>query len=368
MTFVAAKVGIIGCGNISSAYFASGQRLRAFDIVACADLDMERAQSQGDKYQTRAVTVDALLSEPDIDLVINLTPPQHHAALAQRVLDAGKSVYSEKPLALDISAAQMLLQTAQKRGLRVGNAPDTFLGGGLQACAQLIDAGVIGQPVAATAFMGNHGHESWHPDPAFYYQRGGGPLMDMGPYYLTALVALLGPIRRVTGSARITFPERIITSQPRAGTRIAVETPTHLAAVLDFANGAIVTLVTSFDVWAANVPHIEIYGSEGTLSAPDPNTFGGPVRVCRAGEHEWHEVPLSHGFITNSRGIGVAELVYARQAERPHRASGALALHVLEAMLAVEQASVRGQHIELNSTVERPKPLPSGQDETILTE
>jgi predicted dehydrogenase len=366
MSSVPAKVGVIGCGNISTAYFSASQRLHAFDIVACADLDMERARARADEYQIRALTVDQLLAEPEVDLIINLTIPQAHADVALQVLAAGKSVYGEKPLALDRAAAQAMLQAAATRNMRVGSAPDTFLGGGIQTCIQLLDANAIGQPVAATAFMLGHGHESWHPDPAFYYQRGGGPMFDMGPYYLTALVALLGPIRRVTGSTRITFPERIITSQPKAGTTIVVETPTHLAAVLDFASGAIATLVTSFDVWAAEVPHIEIYGTQGTLSVPDPNTFGGPVRLRRAGESEWKTMSLTRGFATNSRGIGVAELIYARQAGRPHRASGDLAAHVLDAMLAVEEASVRGEHIALASTVARPAPLPPGSDEAIL--
>lgn len=361
-----ARVGIIGCGTISGAYLAVAQRLSAFQIVACADLIMERAQERAARYGLRACTVEELLADPTIDLVLNLTIPKAHAEVARRALEAGKSVYNEKPLALDRAEAQGVLTLAQSKGLRVGCAPDTFLGAGLQTCRKLLDAGAIGAPVAGTAFMLCHGHENWHPDPAFYYQRGGGPLLDMGPYYLTALVSLLGPIRRVTGSARITFPERVIGSQPKAGTRIAVETPTHLAAVLDFANGAVVTLVTSFDVWAANVPVIELYGTEGTLSVPDPNGFGGQPRLWQRGDGAWKTVPLTHGFGEQSRGIGVAELIYAQGAGRPHRASGELAYHVLDAMLAVEEASISGKHIELDSTCVQPAPLPPGMDESSL--
>lgn len=367
MSKAPARVGVVGCGAISGAYLAVAQRLSAFKIVACADLLMERAKERAATYGLRACTVEELLADPSIDLVLNLTTPKAHAEIARRALEAGKSVYNEKPLALERAEAQGLLTLAGARGLRVGCAPDTFLGAGLQTCRKLLDEGAIGTPVAGTAFMLCHGHESWHPDPAFYYQRGGGPLLDMGPYYLTALVSLLGPIRRVTGSARITFPERVITSQPKAGTRIPVETPTHLAAVLDFANGAVVTLVTSFDVWAANVPVIELYGTEGTLSVPDPNGFGGQPRLWRRSDGTWKTLPLTHAFSEQSRGIGVAELAYAQRAGRPHRASGELASHVLDAMLAVEEASVSGNHIELTSTCAQPAPLPPGMDEIILT-
>ena len=247
--------------------------------------------------------------------------------------------------------------TSQRRAYVNGTVIDPVSGlngpGGI-----LIDDGWIGAPVAATAFMLCHGHEGWHPDPEFYYEVGGGPMFDMGPYYLT--VALLGPVRRVTGSATISFPERVITSQPKSGKRVKVETPTHLAGVLDFKAGAVATIVTSFDVWAADVPRIEIYGTEGSLSVPDPNGFGGPVKVRRAGAAEWSDVPLTHGYAENSRGIGVADMANALRSGRPHRASGELAYHILDIMHAVHDASAEGRHIELKSTCERPAPLPLG--------
>jgi len=205
-----------------------------------------------------------------------------------------------------------------------------------------------------------HGHEGWHPDPEFYYKAGGGPMFDMGPYYLTALVNLMGPVKRVTGSARITFPERLITSQPKFGTVIKVDVPTHVAGIMDFANGAVGTIITTFDVWAAELPRIEIYGTEGSLSVPDPNSFGGPVRIRRAGAGEWSEVPLTHGYAQNSRGIGVADMAYALRSGRPHRASGELAYHVLDIMHAFHDASREGKHIELRSTCAKPAALPLG--------
>ncbi len=352
------KVGVIGCGNISGIYLKMAGAFPILEIKAVADLIPERSQGRAAEFGVPNVCTDEeLLADPEISIVINLTTPDAHAEVAFMALEAGKSVYNEKPLAIRREDARRMLSMAAERGLRVGGAPDTFLGAGQQTCRRLIDQGAIGTPVAATAFMLCHGHESWHPDPEFYYQVGGGPLFDMGPYYLTALVNLLGPIRRVSGSTRISFPERTITSQPKSGEQIVVETPTHLAAVLDFASGAIGTLVTSFDVWAAEVPRIEIYGSLGTLSVPDPNTFDGPVRLWRADEREWHDVPLVTGYPQNTRSLGVADLAHAIRAERPARASGELAFHVLDAMHAVQESSEQGRHIQLSSGVERPAPL-----------
>lgn len=205
-----------------------------------------------------------------------------------------------------------------------------------------------------------HGHESWHADPYFFYQPGAGPLFDMGPYYLTALIAMLGPVKRVSSSTRMTFPERLITSQPKYGTTIKVNTPTHIVGNLDFANGVIATMIMSFDIWSHQLPHIEIYGTEGTLVVPDPNTFGGPVYLRRADENAWNEMPLTHGYITNSRGIGVADMVYAIKTGRPHRASGELAHHVLDIMQSLLKSSDQGQHIVLSSTCNGPAPLTSG--------
>jgi predicted dehydrogenase len=355
----ATNVGVVGCGNISGIYLEAGKKWDILNIVACADLDMARAQSQAQKYGIpKACTVDELLADPTIKIVVNLTVPQAHAEVGLAALAAGKSVYNEKPLAIEREPARRMLDMARERGLRVGCAPDTFLGGGLQTCRKLIDDGVIGEPIGATAFMMSHGPEGWHPNPEFFYQPGAGPMFDMGPYYLTALTSLIGPVRRVTGSTRISFPERTVTSQPLHGTVIKVNTPTHIVGVLDFASGPVATLITSFDVWSSELPRIEIYGTKGTLSLPDPNTFGGPVRVRLAGESGWTEVPIAHGYTQNSRGLGVADMADAIRSEREHRANSELAYHVLDLMHSIHDASRQGRHIEMSSTCQRPEPLP----------
>jgi len=354
-------VGILGCGVISHAYL---ERLNTFDMIhvrACADVITERAQARADAHGVaRACSPDELLADPDIDLVVNLTIPALHARLALDALAAGKSVYSEKPLSLTRDKAAAVLAAATDRGLRVGCAPDTFLGAGLQTCRRLIDEGVIGEPLAASAFLMGAGPEQWHQDPAFFYQAGAGPLFDMGVYYVTALVSLLGPVARVSGSARISRAERAIHSQPLKGQLIKVEVPTHVSATLDFAGGPVATLVTSFDVQGSALPNIEIYGTEGTLSVPDPNTFGGPVRVLRNATDGWADVALDPGFAEQARGIGVADLVLAMNEDRPHRASGELALHVLDIMESIYDASADGRYVTPATTCDRPAPLPAG--------
>jgi predicted dehydrogenase len=351
------KLGVIGCGNISTTYLQVLQELPGVKVVACADQDMSRAEALAARFELRACSVDELLADPDLEIILNLTVPKAHAAVARAVLQAGKSVYNEKPLAIEHHDAQELLALAADHGLRIGCAPDTFLGAGLQTCRHLIDQGAIGEPVGATAFMLSRGPESWHPDPEFVYPHGGGPLFDMGPYYLTALISLLGPIRRVAGSVRISFPQRIIGSQPKYGQAIQVETPTHLAGLLDFVSGPVVTLITSFDVWASTLPRIEIYGSEGTLQCPDPNIFDGPVRLWRAQTQAWEEVRLIPGRRQQSRGIGLAEMAAAMREGRPHLASGDMAYHVLDAMHAILDSSQAGQHVTLSSTCPQPGSL-----------
>lgn len=350
------KVAIVGCGNISDIYL---QNCTAFglDLIACTDQDLTRAEAKSQKFGVPARPLADVLADPAVEIAINLTPPGAHAVVSSAALNAGKHVYSEKPLATTRAAGKQLMELAARKGLRIGCAPDTFLGGGLQTCRKLIDEGVIGEPVAAVAFVVGRGMEMWHPNPDFFYQPGAGPMFDVGPYYLTALVNMLGPVRRVTGSTRISFPERLITSQPLAGTRIKVNTPTHLAGVLDFVNGPIATIIASFDVWAHNLPRIEIYGSEGSLSVPDPNTFGGPVRLKLAKDKDWREVPLTHGYTDNSRGLGVMDLAAALREDRVHRANGELAFHVLDLMQSFEEASGSNQHIEIYSRCDRPEPL-----------
>ena len=354
------KVGIIGCGNISAIYLKSDKTFNNIEIVACADLDLDRAHAKAAEYNIKGYSVDELLADPEIEIVVNLTIPAAHAEVSSAAVRAGKAAYSEKPFALSRADGEALLQLAAQHGQRVGCAPDTFLGGGLQTCRKLVDDGVIGEPVAATAFMMSRGHEHWHPSPEFYYQPGGGPMFDMGPYYLTALVAILGPVRRVTGLTRASFGTRLITSQPKYGTTIKVEVPTHVVGLLEFASGAIGNIITTFDVKASQLPRLEIYGSDATLSLPDPNTFGGPVRIRAATDSDWQEMPLTHIYTENSRGLGVADLAAAMRSGRDHRASGQLAHHVLDIMQAFHEASATGKHIDLTSTCERPAPLPIG--------
>jgi len=364
---LSARIGVVGCGNISGTYFEAGRKFEILEIVACADLDGNKAQARAREFGApRVVTTEELLRDPEISIVLNLTTPPAHGTIAIEALEAGKSVYNEKPLALTREEARELLETAGRRNLRVGCAPDTFLGAGIQTCRKAIDEGLIGEPVAASAFMMSRGHESWHPDPAFYYKPGGGPMFDMGPYYLTALVSLMGPVASVAGATRITFPERTITSKPKFGERIKVEVPTHVAGLLNFGSGAIGTIVTSFDVWRADLPCIEVYGTEGSLSVPDPNSFGGPVRVFVSREKDWRELALSHRYAENARGLGVADMAHAIRSGRPHRANGELAYHVLDIMHAIHEASAGGQVVKLESSAARPAPMRPDLPEGIL--
>jgi predicted dehydrogenase len=358
-------VGIIGCGNISGIYAEAGRKFANLSLAACADLDLSRAEALAEKHGiARALTVEALIEDASIAAVINLTVPAAHAEVTKAAIERGKHVYSEKPLALRRRDARDLIGLAREKKVRIGCAPDTFLGAGLQTCRRLLDDGAIGVPLGGAGFMLSRGPESWHPNPEFFYKRGAGPLFDMGPYYLTALTTLLGPVRSVTGSARITFQERIITSQPHAGTTMKVETPTHVAGVLEFESGPVVTLTTSFDVVASRCRNIEIYGSEGTLLVPDPNTFGGPVLLRRHGESEWTNVPLHAGYAENSRGLGVADLVAGVVADREHRANERTAYHVLDIMHSLLDTAESGRRITLNSTMTRPVPLSPGWEAT----
>ncbi len=361
MTDKAVGVGLIGCGVISSIYLENAKHFAEYDIVAVADLDRSRAGAQAEKYGVpRVCTVDELLADPAVEIVLNLTIPKAHFDIGMATLKAGKHLYSEKPFTIEPEDAAKLLAVAAENGLRVGSAPDTFLGGGLQTCRQLIDDGAIGQPVAATAFMFSHGPESWHANPLFFYEYGGGPLLDMGPYYVTALVSLLGQVRRVTGSARASFPERTIGSEPLKGQKIQVDVPTHVAGILDFESGAVATLMTTFDVWTDEKSRFEIYGSDGSLKVPDPNRFGGPIHLHQSGDKEWREIELTHGSAENSRGLGLADMAAAARDGRPHRANGQMAAHVLEVMHGLLKASETGAHVAIEASCERPAPLPPG--------
>ena len=345
------RIGVAGIGKISGVYLDNltgmfGKRVR---LTALCDVIFERTEKAASDYHAKAYkTLDEMLGA-DVDMVLNLSQPKYHFEIALASVKAGKHVYNEKPLCAKREEAAELLKAAAEKKVRVGGAPDTFLGAGIQTCSKLIDEGCIGSPVAATAFMMSHGPEHWHPSPEFFYKQGGGPMFDVGPYYLTALVHLLGPIARVSGSAKISSPTRLITSEPLNGAIINVEVPTHVAGVLEFAGGAVGTIITSFDVYSHTLPCMEIYGTEGTLRVPDPNTFGGPVYLWRFREEEWSQIPLINGYTEDCRGLGVTEMAEAIEQGRPHRACAELACHVLDIMHGIHEAAAEGRYYKLNN-------------------
>jgi len=356
------KVGVVGCGAISGAYLDGARQFPILRIISCADLDRAAAERKAREFGVpRVCSVDELLREDSIDIVLNLTVPRAHAEIGLRAVGAGKHVYSEKPLAVTRDEGRRLIDAAAARGLRLGCAPDTVLGAGLQTARKLLDGGAIGRPVAFTAFMMNRGHETWHPSPQFYYEPGGGPMFDMGPYYLTALFHLFGPIRRLGGMATIAVPDRIITSQPRAGAKIRVQTPDHVCGTIEFEGGPVGTIVQSF---ATHHPTYEqshpvtVYGTEGTMKVPDPNTFDGPVYVRTARDADWTKVP--HSFATGyGRSVGLADLAHAIRSGRPHRTSGDVAFAVLDTMQGFFDSSDTGRDFCPTATFRRPAPMPA---------
>ena len=354
------RIGIAGIGKISEIYLdnLTGMFGKRVQLTAVTDIISARADEAAKKYGAKVFkNINAMVKSPLVDIVLNLTQPQYHFEVAMAAVQAGKHVYNEKPLCTTREETADLLKAAAEKGVRVGGAPDTFLGAGIQTCRKLIDDGWIGSPVAATAFMMNHGHEHWHPAPEFYYKAGGGPMFDMGPYYLTALVNLLGPVSQVAGLAKTGSPERTITSEPLNGSVIKVEVPTHVAGILDFACGAAGTIITSFDVYSHTLPPIEIYGTEGTLRVPDPNTFGGPVYAKRFYENEWSQIPLLKNYSENSRGLGVTEMAEAVEENRPHRASAELCSHVLDIMHGIHDASASGNYCKIGCQCKQPAAL-----------
>ena len=353
-------IGVIGCGYISKAYMTAMKRFSTIELRAVADMRSAPAEVRGAEFGVPAMRVDQLLKRDDVEIVVNLTVPLAHTDVSLAVLHAGKHVHSEKPLGVNMIEARKVMDLAARRNLRVGCAPDTFLGGGHQTARKLIDDGAIGTPVAGTAVFGCPGHERWHPAPGFYYLRGGGPMLDMGPYYITNLIQLLGPIASVMGTATRPRAERIVGNGPLNGSAIPVEVSTHVAGVLEFASGAVVSILMSFDTPKHKHTPIELYGTAGSLLVPDPNRFGGEVMLAKTGG-EWEAQPLTHGNTDGEfRSIGVADMAGAILADRPHRASGALALHALEAMEAFQISSDAGRRVRLETTVERPAMIPAG--------
>jgi predicted dehydrogenase len=376
-------VGILGCGNISGIYLRNMPMFAGLELRACASRSMASAQRAAEPLGLGAVTVPELLAREDIDIIVNLTPPNDHAALTRAALEAGKNVYSEKPLTVSVEDARGLIALAEARRLALGCAPDTFLGGGHQLCRQIVDSGRIGRVIGGTAMVLSHGMEHWHPDPEFFFKPGGGPVLDLGPYYLTVLVNLLGPIARVQAHGQIGLAERLVTAPgPRHGQRITVETLTHVTALLDFAAGAQITLMASWDIWKNGHPPIELYGTEGSLRIPDPNWFGGTPEVSdRDGPWQTQEShtmpfgalnyrgphwPAERPDQANYRALGIADLAASVRAGTPHRSSAQLALHVLEVMDAILRACATGTAVCLAPAIDRPAPLGAAEAAALL--
>lgn len=346
-------IGIVGLGVISRAYLSTIAQYPDLRIVAVADLDAARAAEVAAETGAEALDVDALVAHPGVQTVLNLTIPAAHADIALRAIAAGTSVYGEKPLAATFDDAVRVMVAATDAGVAVGCAPDTVLGTGIQTARAAVDGGRIGTPVFATATMVTSGPEAWHPNPDFYYRDGGGPLLDMGPYYVSSLVQILGPAVAVTGRSSRLRDARTIASGPRAGEQIPVEIETHVTGVIEHANGALSTITTSFDGVATTAAPIEIHGTEGSLAVPDPNLFAGDVRLRARGEKEWQVVPPTHGFVDAGRGVGLRDFVSTPAGEHS-RASGAFGLHVLEILTALLRAAQEGRTLQLTSTVVRP--------------
>ena len=371
------RIGLIGTGRISDIYIQNCSKFDELEIVSCGSLDAEESKKKAQVYGIPTVqSPEEILADPNVDCILNLTIPASHAAVTLQALEAGKHVYSEKPIATDILDCRRILNLARSKNLKVGNAPDTFFGGRWQTVRKLLDQQVIGKPTGVMAFAGTHGVERHHPNPDFYYQTGGGPLLDLGPYYLTAMVFLLGPILKVSGMARKTFDQRVIENGNRYGEKIDVEVDTHSLSMLEFQNGTIGSMTLSFDIWDSETPRFEIYGEDGTICIPDPdpvhgaNIFQGPVLYRTRSESRWEFQPRpkdrgdwlvaenTHGFNQDSRGVGLLDLYYAVRDDRTVRASAELAAHVSEVMHGILDAPGQGGFVAINSTCDVPEILP----------
>jgi predicted dehydrogenase len=373
------RVGIVGCGNISDIYLQNGPRFRDIVFIACADLGADAANRQAERFNIQARSVEALLKSDDVDIVLNLTIPEAHAAVSLEAIEAGKHVYSEKPLATVVAAGEGIVAAAKARGLRVGAAPDTVLGAGIQEARALIDGGAIGKPLSGLAAIMSHGMEHWHPNPGFFFRPGAGPVFDMGPYYLSTLVTLLGPVASVQATGQIGFEERIVTTTGSLaeGQAIKVETLTNVHALLEFASGAHLTFLASWDVWKHGVPPIELHGQKASLRLPDPNWFGGDLMI--AGQNgEWRTIQTDHKTFgaknwpkagpkfANNRGLGLADMARAIIDRRPHRANGDLALHVLAVMAGILEAANGGRRVAISPSCERPAALKEADARMLL--
>lgn len=374
------RIGLVGCGVISDIYLRNAALFRDIRFTACADMRPEAAEARAAQYGLRAMSLDELYASPEVDIVLNLTNPDAHAAVSLRALDSGKHVYTEKPLATSLDDGRAIVAKAGQKGLEVGSAPDTILGPGLQACRRMIDDGTVGPVMSGVATIMSRGMEHWHPAPAYYFQPGGGPVLDMGPYYIGALVTLLGPVAKVTAVGRIGLTERVVTAEgPNVGQRIQVEVPTTVHAVLGFETGAQVTLLASWDVWKHAHAPIELHGEKASLRVPDPNFFGG--RIDRAADRDaWTSDEVSDRFFgranypggkpihANYRGLGLAEMASAIEAGRTPRVNGAWAFHILDVMLTILRSAEEERSIAVASRCRRPDALTDEDAEALLDE
>lgn len=352
---ITTKIGIVGVGAISGIYLENITKIfKEIEIIGVCDLIRERAEKAVNEYKLPKLYEDMheLFADPEVDIVLNLTRPYEHYDVTKEALLAGKHVYSEKPLAASIEEGRELMALSHKKGLLIGGAPDTFMGAGIQTCRKLIEDGYIGTPIGAAGFMICHGHESWHPDPEFYYKYGGGPMFDMGPYYLTALVNLLGNVSEVCAMTKASYPQRICTCKEHFGEIVDVEVPTYYAGTMHFENGVIGTLFTTFDVHYDGQARLEIYGTEGTLYVPDPNCFGGPVKLLRPEQGTIMEIPLAFDYKENSRALGLADMAKALATGRKARANSDMTFHVLELMEGFATSGKEKRFVPIESRFE----------------
>ena len=354
------KIAMIGVGSISGIYLNNITKVfKDIELIGVCDLVKERALKAQEEFKILKVyeTMYDAFADEEVDIVLNLTRPYEHFEVSKAALEAGKHVYSEKPLGITLEEGLALVELAKQHNCMLGGAPDTFLGAGIQTCRKLIDDGMIGDVIGANAAMICHGHETWHPDPEFYYKSGGGPMMDMGPYYVTALINLVGRVKGVTGVTKTNFEKRIITSQPKCGEEITVEIPTHIMGMLHFENGAVGTILTTFDVHYKEQCRLEIYGSKGTLIVPDPNCFGGTIKLLRPEDGEYKAMPYLFDYPENSRGLGIEDMARAILTGRPFRADYTQTLHVLEILTSFEKSSKSKSYVELTTSFKRHMPM-----------
>lgn len=366
-------IGIIGCGNISSAYLRLAPLFKSLDMRAVADINPDAAKARADEFGVRSSTIEELLAADDIDIIVNLTIPNAHFPVTKSILEAGKHAYSEKPVVLTFEQGKELSDLAKSKGLRIGSAPDTFLGGAHQQARALIDDGSVGKIIAGSCHVMSHGMEHWHPNPDFFFQPGAGPVLDIGPYYITNLIQLIGPVKRVVSLATTTFKERTISNGPRNGEKVPVDTPTNIHALLEFENGATITLSTSWDIWAHRHANMELYGTDGSLFVPDPNFFGGTIEIAGK-DQEIKEVAASdhpfgivnEGDNANYRGAGLADMASAIAENRPHRCSMELALHAIDVMTGILKSGETGGFVEMTTSCERPEALDKTSAEALM--